>query len=98
MEPHSMAILRAGALARNEDNSYSGPNEDLKAYLQFHWHGAHDDGEGDYRDTGLVFDIAQEVDGGMFDLMFCSVDCMRAFLNACLDQFEQKVKKLKPIA
>ena len=101
LEPHSMAVLSGGALAPQGDDAHGGPTAGLKAYLSFHWHGAHDGGEGEHPETGLLYDIAQEVDGGLFDIIFCSVDCLRAFLNACLDEFEKKVKKvkkLKPLA
>jgi len=97
LEPHSMAILRGGALAPLGDDVYGWPTPGLRANLGFRWHGAHDGGEGEYPDTGLIYNIAQDVDGGVFDIIFCSVTCLRAFLNACLDEFEREVKALKPL-
>jgi hypothetical protein len=97
MEPHSMAILTGGALAKVRRDVYAGPTTGLKGTLSFHWHGAHDDGEGDHRDKGVIFDIARDVNGGLFALMFCSVKCLRGFLNSCLDDFERKIEKAKPV-
>jgi len=98
LEPHSMAILSGGALVRSGADTYTGPTEGLRGFLSFHWHGAHDGGEGGHRDNDLILDIAQDVDGGLFDVMFCSVKCLRAFLNSGLDEFEDRVRKLKPLA
>jgi hypothetical protein len=98
MEPHSMAILTGGALAKLGKDYYAGPTKNLKGYLGFHWHGGHDGGKGKYRENDVLYHIADEVEGGLFDIMFCSVKCLREFLNSCLDEFERKVKKLKPLA
>jgi hypothetical protein len=97
MEPHSMAILSGGALAKVGRNAYSGPTKGLKGNLSFVWHGAHDSGEGDHRNTFVHFDITCDVEGGLFNLMFCSVKCLREFLSSCLDEFERRVKKAKPL-
>ncbi len=36
MEPHSMAILTGGALAKLGKDHYEGPSKNLKGYLGFH--------------------------------------------------------------
>jgi len=98
-EPNSMAILMGGALAVEKDGkTYSGPTKGLHGFLSFRWHGAHDGGEGDHRENDVILDLADSVDGGLFAIMFCSVDCLRGFLNSCLDMFEQKVGSLQPLA
>ena len=97
MEPHSMAMICAGSLAKCGKNAYSGPTKGLKGYLSFYWHGAHDKGEGNHRDNDVLYYIANEVNGGIFDIMFCSVSCLRSFINFCLDDFENKVNNLKPL-
>jgi hypothetical protein len=101
-EPHSMAILSGGAVSQQdsswyEKKWYAGPTKGLWGGLGFTWHGAHDGGEGEYRETGVGIDIARSVEGGLFTLMFCSVKCMRAFINSCLDEFECEIVNLKPL-
>jgi hypothetical protein len=91
-EPHSMASISAGALLlldKRED--YWGPSEDMNGYLYLNWHGAHDGGEGKYREMYLSFDIARDVKSGQFDLHFCSTKCLRSFLNECVDELEDKI-------
>jgi len=44
-----------------------------------------------------LIEIASDVEGGIFEIMFCSVDCLRSFLNDCLNTFEERVRKLKPL-
>lgn len=95
LEPHSMAILSGGALARRDEDTYAGPTEGLRGYLSFDWHGAHDSGEGDYPGGGVSVQVAREVDGGVFYVMFCSVACLRAFLNDCMDKLEKKIQTMK---
>lgn len=95
LEPHSMALLSGGAFAGTECGSEAPPSEGLRGYLHLLWHGAHDDGEGDHREEDVLCPIADDVDGGEFDLIFCSVQCLREFLNFRLDQFERRVRELK---
>ncbi len=93
LEPHSMAILSGGALTKKGRDHYSGPSNNLNAYLSLTWHGAHDKGEGNDREIGYVLNIAEDVKGGLFDLMFCSTKCLRSFLNACVDELEKQINK-----
>ncbi len=94
-EPHSMAILSGGALLMNRKEKNGGSSDDLDAYLSLTWHGAHDSGKGDDRKIYSNIDIASDVKGGEFDLYFCSTKCLRAFLNACVDELEKKIEKEK---
>jgi len=45
-EPHSMAILYAGAMLMDRAKDEGGPSDDLDGSLELHWHGAHDGGTG----------------------------------------------------
>jgi hypothetical protein len=92
LEPHSFAVLGGGALLKSGDGA-SGPSSELEGFLHFSWHGAHDGGQG--RDPGAYgcTEVVRDVIGGQFDLYFCSTDCLRSFLNACVDDLEQKIRK-----
>jgi hypothetical protein len=96
-EPHTFVILSGGSLSKDSNKSYSAPTKELKGFLYLLWHGAHDSGEGDKRDTGIIYPLANEVEGGYFNIYFCSVKCLREYLNYSLDEFENKVKKLKKV-
>jgi len=37
-------------------------------------------------------EIAELVDTGQFDFYFCSTDCLRGFLNYCVDELERRRK------
>jgi len=92
LEPHSFAVIGGGALLKSEDDVY-GPSNEMEGFLHFSWHGAHDGGQGkDSEATGHT-EIVKDVIGGQFDLYFCSTDCLRSFLNACIDDLEQKIKE-----
>lgn len=39
--------------------------------------------------------LAVDVVGGQFELFFCSINCMRVFVNSRLDELETKVKEVK---
>jgi len=94
-----MVVLSAGALKRTGRNEYSGGGHaDLAGTLSLFWHGAHDSGEGMDRETGFMMPIVDHVKGGMFDLIFCSTKCLRAFLNTIVDDFEIRIRKEKQTA
>ncbi len=90
-----MAIISGGALLMNRKDDSGGPSGNLESYLNLSWHGAHDGGEGEDREIGLIMDIAQDVKGGQFDLYFCSTSCLREFLNSCVDELEKRIRKEK---
>jgi hypothetical protein len=38
-----------------------------------------------------VIDIAKDVKDGQFDIQFCSIKCLRSFLNSLCDEIEIKI-------
>ena len=95
LEPHSMAILAAGALLKDKKNKAWVPSDLMKGFLEFGWHGAHDIGTGENREIYLVSYIAQDVVGGQFDIYFCSTRCLREFLNFCVNELEKRIEQEK---
>jgi hypothetical protein len=92
-EPHSMAILTAGAMLMDRARDSGGPSNDLDGFLALHWHGAHNGGQGKDDDVFCGVDIIRDAIGGQADLYFCSTECLRKFLNACVDELEGKIAK-----
>jgi len=92
-EPHSMAILSAGALLMDRKANSGGPSDDMDGYLHLDWHGAHDNGQGDDREICCTVNIVEGVIGGQGDLYFCSTVCLRKFLNQCVDELEDRIKQ-----
>ena len=93
LEPHSFAILHAGALLMDRPDDSGGPSDNLDGFLSLGWHGAHDDGQGDDRDIGCYLDIIRDARGGQADLYFCSTACLRTFMNQCVDKLEGRIKE-----
>ena len=94
-EPHSMAILTAGAVLMDRAKDSGGPSDDLDGFLALHWHGAHNGGQGKDADVFCGVDIIRDAIGGQADLYFCSTECLRKFLNACVDELERKVAEAR---
>ena len=92
-EPHSTAILSAGALLMNRKTQSGGMSDNLDGVMSLTWHGAHDGGVGRNREIYTSVYVADSVRGGQFDLYFCSTDCLRRFLNECVDALDAKVAK-----
>jgi hypothetical protein len=90
-EPHSMAILNAGAMRQVGKDRYEMAT-DTQAFMTLMWHGAHPGGKGDLRDVYASVHIADEVANGQFDLYFCSTACLRGFLNYCVDALEERME------
>ena len=95
-EPHSFAELFGGALRRTDENSYKSA-DDLSGFLGVGWHGAHpqEGGIGPDPHIGLSIELAATADAGQFEFYFCSTQCLRAFLNFCVDELEGAVRKEK---
>ena len=74
------------------DNS-GGPSDALDGFLDLTWHGAHDGGSGPDRDIHLAVPLADRVKGGQFEFYFCSTTCLRAFLNAAVDELENRIRR-----
>jgi len=72
-----------------------GPDDRMDGFLALDWHGAHDGGQGRGRDIFERIEIAKDVRGGQFDILFCSTKCLRAYLNFCVDALEKKIKRTK---
>ena len=62
-----------------------------EAGLDLTWHGAHDQGIGEHRDIHVGVSVVRDVIG-QFDLYFCSMKCLRAFLNDCVDELEARIE------
>jgi hypothetical protein len=92
-EPNSMAILSAGALFVNRKTGDGGPDPRLDGFLCLTWHGAHtnEGGQGHYSDKYKVIHIAKDVLGGQFNLNFCSIKCLREFINNAVDKLEKSI-------
>jgi hypothetical protein len=92
-EPHSMAILNGGAMLMNDDRTCGGMDGRLDGFLSLIWHGAHSGGEGDFPEASGMVSIADDCGGGQFEMYFCSTDCLRAYLNHCVDRLEQERRR-----
>ena len=92
-DPHSMAILAAGALLVDRKKKWGRASDKLDGFLHLMWHGAHDGGKGRNKEIGCVVDIVQDVVGGQADLYFCSTRCLRRFFSACVDELERRMAK-----
>ena len=87
-----MAILVGGALEKLGDDHFVTSNGDrIAGFLSLTWHGAHDDGEGEFREQDHFIDIVDKAPDGQFHLSFCSTSCLRAFLNNAVDELEKKL-------
>jgi len=95
LEPHSMAILNGGAFLMDRKHDCGRMDERLDGFLNLIWHGAHDCGIGEDRDIGALVDVAKNCRGGQFEIYFCSTNCLRTFLNSCVDALESEVQKQK---
>ena len=90
-EPHSMAILNAGAMRQVGQDRYEMAT-DTRAFMTLIWHGAHSGGKGELSEVYASVDVADEVANGQFDLYFCSTSCLRKFLNYCVDALEERME------
>jgi hypothetical protein len=94
-EPHSFAMLWGGAMEKKGRDGYGSDIEDKKivGFLSLEWHGAHDDGRGEFRECDCGIDIVDKAAGGNFGLYFCSTSCLREFLNKAVDKLEQEIQE-----
>ncbi|MBI5653204.1 MAG: hypothetical protein HZC40_22575 [Chloroflexi bacterium] len=84
-----MAILNAGAMRPTAPECYEMAQDDA-AFMTLSWHG--NDTPNNPRGHGefATIRIADLVDTGQFEFYFCSTDCLRAFLNYCVDDLERR--------
>jgi hypothetical protein len=92
LEPHSFAILEAGVLESGSSRK-TPSSADLKARLSLVFHGAHDDGVGEHRETFADVTIVDDVSAKVFALYFCSTRCLRGFLNFSVDELEREIRR-----
>ncbi|MCI0478889.1 MAG: hypothetical protein L0Y55_21815 [Anaerolineales bacterium] len=88
-DPPGAAILNAGAMRLTKPECYEVAHDDA-AFMALIWHS---NDPANYDDASV--EIAELVDTGQFDLEFCSTDCLRAFLNYCVDELERRRKSRK---
>lgn len=74
-----------------------GPSESMEAFLHLFWHGAHDEGEGVYRERGAGLPIADSVSGGQFTIYVCSPKCLRKLFRDWVSQLEVAMRAAKPL-
>ena len=100
LEPHSMAILSAGAMLVDRKQKTGRPSDTMDGFMSLMWHGAHDRGKGKYREIGCGVNIMFDVMGGQADLYFCSTKCLRRFFDKCVDELEgrmdEEMKQFQP--
>ena len=91
-EPHSFAVLWGGAMEKKGRDHYSTEIEakNIVGVLELSWHGAHDDGEGEFREIDSGVEIVDNAPNGNFNLYFCSTSCLREFLNKAVDELERR--------
>jgi hypothetical protein len=95
LEPHSFASISAGTVLLDPNDPCSGgPSDKMGGYLDFSWHGAHtnEGGKGIRPDTYAYLPITKACKGGQSEFLFCSTDCLRAFLNYCVDELERRIE------
>lgn len=97
-EPHTFVSLDAGAMLMDRREKSGGPSKDMDGYLYLGWHGAHDGGDGDVKDTGGHLPIAESVRGGQIGIAVCSTTCLRKLLNGWVDDLEKKMKRAVPLS
>ena len=65
--------------------------EDCIGFLDLIWHGERN-GETELGSEIVVYlPLADETPGGQFEFYFCSTQCLRDFLNACVDELETEI-------
>ena len=89
---NSFAVLSGGACLINRRKRYGGPHDDLDGFLDLTWHGDHNGGVGEYPEVFAVVERARSVRGGQFERYFCSISCLRRYLNDWVDELKQRVK------
>lgn len=77
----------------SDDRVSGGVDPRLDGFLSMVWHGAHEGGHGEWRNLSSMVRVADNCRGGQFEMYFCSTDCLRGFLNDCVDRLESRRKE-----
>jgi hypothetical protein len=85
------AYLSAGALLLSEDGQDSLHPDRLQGFLHVGFHGT----DPEMRDSSDVA-VVESLQGGQFDLQWCSVGCMRAWLLKLLAEVELRLRQGHP--
>ena len=89
-----MAILAGGAMRVVDAKKKAATMAtDCIGFLDLVWHGAHDSGTGVPREVYARVPLAEDTPAGQFEFYFCSTRCLRAFLNAWVDQLDDKIQR-----
>ncbi len=80
------AYLSAGATVDTKGRPEIDPKRHL-AFLSIGFHGA----DPDCRDC-VSAHVVEDLEGGQFDIEFCSLGCMRAWVNAVLDRLDRQLE------
>jgi hypothetical protein len=84
-EPGEFLVLEAGAVLHTDaTRETGGPDDLMSGYLSLVKHGA--EPQGPY----VRLDIVSDLIGGQADLVFCSAQCLRQFLNEAVDELERR--------
>jgi hypothetical protein len=97
LEPHTFIVLSGGSCLMDRENASGGPDDSMDGFLHLTWHGAHDDGEGRYRERGAGLVLADRVRGGQFALYVCSPKCLRKLFRDWVAELERSMKAAKPL-
>ena len=90
LKANSFAVLSGGALQPDASGKFTIEDPNLRGWLNLEWQGNQ---LADGTDKGVGVAVAHEVAGGQFHLNFCGTECLRAFLNYCVDELEQKIRR-----
>ena len=80
-------------LRPDSSSTFLRQSNDISGFLKFEYYPKElaTKGHAGYAELTLVHNTSN----GQFDLQFCSVTCMRRFLNECMDEFERRIEELE---
>ncbi len=86
------AFIHGGAILLGEASDNGTQKfqliDELQAFLYFDW-------ESGNQDKYAELELATAVKKGQFNFTFCSTTCLRSFLNSCVDNLENRIRKEK---
>ncbi len=86
------AVLPTSALVRAAILMNAALTSALGAFFHVGFHGKN----ADMSDSGGV-EVVKDLDGGQFDLQFCSTACLRQFFSTIVDEVEKSISRQKPL-